>query len=90
MNWWPNYPKVKLGISEAGISFSGEMIDYSRKLQHCLTVDISQKQSEDFIKNIKSNRDAARLRSLQGKVQEHGLMLFPQHTRMHLNLTNFV
>ena len=43
------------------------MIDYPRKLQHCLTLDISQKQSKDFIKNIKSNWDAARLRSLQGK-----------------------
>ena len=32
-----------------------------------LTLDISQKQSEDFIKSIKSNQDAARLRSLQGK-----------------------
>ena len=44
-----------------------KMIDYPRKLQHRLTLDISQKQSEDFIKNIKSNRGAARLRSLQGK-----------------------
>ncbi|XP_062507344.1 uncharacterized protein LOC134183777 [Corticium candelabrum] len=42
------------------------MIGYPRKLQHLLTLDISQKQSEDFIKH-KSNRDAARRRSLQGK-----------------------
>ena len=54
-----------------------KMINYPRKLQHCLTLGISQKQSEDFIKNINSNQDAARLRLLQGKGAGAWLYVIP-------------
>ena len=44
-----------------------KMVDYRRKLQYHLTLDISQKPADDFIRNIKPTRNAASLRSLQGK-----------------------
>ena len=55
------------------------MIDYPRKLHNRLTLDTSQKQSEDFIKNIKSNRDAAMHRSLQGKGAGAWLDVIPSY-----------
>ena len=42
-------PKSNAEEEKLQFHFLEKMIDYPRKLQHCLTLDISQKQSEDFI-----------------------------------------
>ena len=80
----PQLPKSVDNESEENQSIE-DFISYPQKLQYRLCTKIASSEVGDLLAHVPSDRDAARLRSLQGKGAESWLEVIPSSGKHALN-----